>query len=82
MELKYMDMKVVYGNIIHPDGTVLKRTITIYGTMEEFREALEFHRGNKSIFEANIPRRTIEIREYAPMEEYFDVYDMSQEEEE
>ena len=42
MELKYMNMKVKYGNIIHADGTVLKRTITTYGTVEEFREYLGF----------------------------------------
>ena len=82
MELKYMNMKVTYGNIIHADGTVLKRTVTTYGTMEEFREALAEYQNNSNVIEANIKYRTIEMREYVPMDEYFDIYDMSQEEEE
>ena len=82
MELKYMNMKVTYGNIIHADGTVLKRTVTTYGTMKEFREALAEHQNNSNIIEANIKYRTIEMREYVSMDEYFDIYDMSKEEEE
>ena len=81
MELKYMNMKVKYGNIIHADGTVLKRTITTYGTVEEFREAFRLHQNSGNITEANIKQRTIEVQEYVSMEEYFDVYDMSKEEE-
>jgi len=84
MELTYMDIKITYGNIIHADGTVLKRTTTQYETMEEFRQAWgeTSETDNDFVREANIKQLTIEVREYVPAEEYFDIYNMSQEEEE
>ena len=84
MELTYMDIKITYGNIIHDDGTVLKRTIIKYETIEAFRQAWDNTSESENDFvrEANIKELTIEMREYVSAEEYFDVYDMSQEEEE
>tara|TARA_Y100001951_G_C11258331_1_gene250864 strand:+ start:629 stop:877 length:249 start_codon:yes stop_codon:yes gene_type:complete len=82
MELTYMNMKVTYGNIIHDDGTIVKRTITKYETMQDLRQAWSESLRLATIREANLKELTIEIREYVPAEEYFDVYDMSQEEEE
>ena len=83
MELKYMNVKITYGNIIHDDGTVLKRTTTTYETMDEFREAWNnLTTGEGYVREANIKELSIEQREYVPLAEYLDVYDMSQEEEE
>ena len=84
MELTYMDIKVTYGNIIHDDGTVMKRTITQYETMEAFRQAWDetSETDNDFVREAHINELTIEMREYVSVEEYFDVYNMSQEEEE
>ena len=82
MKLTYMNMKVTYGNIIHDDGTIVKRTITKYETIQDLRQAWSESLRLATTREANLKELTIEIREYVPAEEYFDVYDMSQEEEE
>jgi hypothetical protein len=84
MKIKHMNVEVIYGSIIHNDGTVIKRTITKYETMQDLRQAWsESVLRNKMQFrEADLKNLTVELREYVPAEEYFDVYDMSQEEEE
>lgn len=83
MKLKYMNVEIEYGNIIHNDGTVSKTTITQYPSMEAFREALkERNKFSNNIFEANIKNKTISIKEYVSCEEVFDMHDLSTEEEE
>tara|TARA_R100000734_G_C3303171_1_gene93673 strand:+ start:184 stop:438 length:255 start_codon:yes stop_codon:yes gene_type:complete len=84
MKLTYMDIEVKYGNIIHDDGTVIKRTTTKYETIQDLRQAWNNLSKSRNDYmrEANIKELTIEIREYVPVDEYFDLYDMSQEEEE
>ena len=82
MKITHMNVEVIYGNIIHDDGTVVKRTITTYPTMNDLRQAWSESLRLATIREANLKELKIELREYVPAEEYFDVYDMSQEEEE
>mgnify|MGYP001353142206 CR=1 FL=1 len=82
MKIKHMNVEVIYGNIIHNDGTIVKRTITTYETMQELRQGWKESLQLNTIREANLKELTIELRQYVPAEEYFDVYDMSQEEEE
>ena len=84
MKVKHMNVEIIYGNIIHNDGTVVKRTITKYETMQDLRQAWSesVSRNRMQFREADLQNLTVEIREYVPAEEYFDVYDMSQEEEE
>lgn len=84
MKLTYMDIEITYGNIIHDDGTVVKRTTTKYETVQDLRQAWNSLSKSNDDFtrEANIKELTIEIREYVSVDEYFDIYDMSQEEEE
>ncbi len=83
MKLKFMNIDIEYGNIIHNDGTVSKTTTTSYATLAEFREALkQRNRFSKSIFEANIKNRTISVKEYVSCDEVFDIHDLSTEEEE
>ena len=83
MKLKYMNVEIEYGNIIHNDGTVSKTTITHYPTLADFREALkERNKFSNNIFEANIKNRTISIKEYVSCDEVFDMHDLSTEEEE
>tara|TARA_A200000159_G_scaffold164803_1_gene196402 strand:+ start:4365 stop:4613 length:249 start_codon:yes stop_codon:yes gene_type:complete len=82
MKIKHMNTEVVYGTTLHHDGTVQKRTITKYETMQELRQAWSESLKLATIREANLKELTIELREYVPAKEYFDIYDMSQEEEE
>tara|TARA_R100001015_G_C4622100_1_gene179465 strand:- start:537 stop:785 length:249 start_codon:yes stop_codon:yes gene_type:complete len=82
MKIKHMNVEVVYGTILHHDGTVKKRTITKYETLRELRQAWSESLKLDTIREANLKELTIELREYVPAEEYFDIHDMSQEEEE
>ena len=84
MKLKYMNVEIEYGNIIHNDGTVSKTTITRYPTLADFRKALKDTPKDfpKSIFEANIKNRTISVKTYVSYDEVFDVHDLSTEEEE